>query len=144
MSLTLYCLYTFNFIHTALNVHNPNNTIVNCNFGFLLILDVQNVFNKCSVEKPCEVNAGNCSFDSECRGNLICTQNDCKGSTFSLYSKCCQEPGDDIFYISTWFTNYYKMVDILFYYFLLYIVPKKTSFKECCFIYLEFSVSIEL
>ena len=96
------------------------------------------------MEKPCEVNAGNCSFDSECRGNLICTQNDCKGSTFSLYSKCCQEPGDDIFYISTWFTNYYKMVDILFYYFLLYIVPKKTSFKECCFIYLEFSVSIEL
>ena len=128
MSLTLYCLYTFNCILTALNVHNPNNTIVNCNFGFLLILDVRNVLNKCSVEKPCEVNAGLCSFDNECRGNLICTRNDCEESTFSLYGKCCQEPGDDIFYISTWFTNYYKMVDIFFYYFLLYIVPKKNFF----------------
>merc|ERR1712008_234592 len=53
---------------------------------------VRNVSNKCLAEKPCEVNAGVCTFDDECRGNLICTRNNCKGSTLSLYAKCCQEP----------------------------------------------------
>ena len=67
---------------------------MNWNFGFLLILDVRNVLNKCSAEKPCEVNAGDCSIDNECRGNLICTRNNCEGSTFSLYAKCCQERGE--------------------------------------------------
>ena len=106
---------------------------------FLLISDVRNVLNKCTAEKPCEVNAGDCTFDNECRGNLICTRNNCKGSTVSLYANCCQEPGGDIFYISIWFGNHYKMVDIFFihsyyqkysrllYFCLLYIFPKKNS-----------------
>ena len=94
---------------------------------FLLFSDVRNVLNKCTAEKPCEVNDGDCTFDDECRGNLICTGNNCEGSTMSLYAKCCQEPGGDIFYISIWFGNHYKMVDIFFYSFLLYIFPKKTS-----------------
>ena len=64
---------------------------------FHLNSDVENVLNKCSAEKPCEVNVGNCSFDNECRGHLICTRNNCEGSTLSLYDKCCQEPGNDIF-----------------------------------------------
>ena len=57
---------------------------------FYLILDVQNVSNKCSAENPCEDNSGNCTFDNECWGNLICSN--CEGS-----SLCCQEPGDDKF-----------------------------------------------
>ena len=88
---------------------------------FLLFSDVRNVLNKCTAEKPCEANAGDCTFDDECRGNLICTRNNCKGSTMSLYAKCCQEPGGDIFYISIWFGNHHRMVDIFFYSFLLYI-----------------------
>ena len=72
---------------------------------FLLFSDVRNVLNKCTAEKPCEVNAGDCTFDDECRGNLICTKNNCEGSTLSLNAKCCQEPGGDIFYIIIWFGN---------------------------------------
>ena len=94
---------------------------------FLLFSDVRNVLNKCTAEKPCEANAGGCTFDDECRGNLICTRSNCEGSTMSLYAKCCQEPGGDIFYMSIWFGNHYKMVDIFFYSFLLYIIPKKNS-----------------
>ena len=101
----VYIAYTLsNVVLKTQNFHNPPVTIVNWNFGFLLILDVGNVLKKCSTEKPCEVNAGDCSVDKECRGNLICTRNNCEGSTLSLYAKCCQEPGDDIFYISIWFT----------------------------------------
>ena len=72
--------------------------------------------NKCTAEKPCEVNAGDCTFDDECRGNLICTKNNCEGSTLSLNAKCCQEPGGDIFYIIVWFGNggcFYLFVPII-------------------------------
>ena len=98
---------------------------LNWNFGYLLILDVRNVLKICSVEKPCEVNAGDCSIDNECRGNLICTRDNCEGPRLSLYAKCCQEPGNDMFYIIIYFTNYYKIVNIFFYSSLLCIFPKK-------------------
>ena len=129
MSLTLYCLYTFNCILTALNVHTPNDTIVNCNFGFLLILDVRNVLNKCSFEKPCEVNAGLCSYDNECRGNLICTRNNCEGSTFSLYAKCCQERGEvfGLKIIRNWWIFSLSI--------LIIHISKKTTFKAISIIF---------
>merc|ERR1711935_557530 len=63
-----------------------------CLFSLANCKGVRNVLNKCTAEKPCEVNAGDCTFDNECRGNLICTRNNCEGSTVSLYAKCCQEP----------------------------------------------------
>merc|ERR1712037_677536 len=67
-----------------------------CLFSLANSKDVRNVLNKCTAEKPCEVNAGDCTFDDECRGNLICTKNSCEGSTLSLNAKCCQEPEQPI------------------------------------------------
>jgi len=68
-----------------------------CLFSLANCKDVRNVLNKCTAEKPCEVNAGDCTFDNECRGNLICTRNNCEeGSTVSLYAKCCQKPEQPI------------------------------------------------
>ena len=123
MAYIVYCLYTFNVLLTASNFHNLPDTIVNWNFGFLLILDVRNILNKCSAEKPCEVNAGDCSFDYECRGNLICTENNYKGPMLSIYAKCCQEPGEDIFYISIWLGNYWWIFSLLI---LIIHISKKT------------------
>ena len=114
------------YIPTTSNFHNPTDTNLNWNFGFLLTLDVRNASNKCSAEKPCEVNAGDCTSDNECRGNLICTQNNCEGSALSFSVKCCQEPGDDIFYISIWSRNHYVHIKwwMYIYFFILITFPK--------------------
>merc|ERR1712051_27157 len=73
--------------------------------------DVRNIL--CSAEKPCEVNVGDCSLDNECRGNLICTRNNCEGPRLSLYAKCCQEPGEDIFYLSILLGNHWWILSLL-------------------------------
>ena len=73
--------------------------LILCDWHFLLISDVQNVWNKCSIEIPCEVNRGDCRLDNECKGHLICSRNNNKGSTLPHYANHCKEPGDEIFYI---------------------------------------------
>jgi hypothetical protein len=115
-----------NVVLTTWNFHNPSDTIVNWNFGFLLILDVRNVLNICSAENPCEVNAGDCSLDNECRGNLICSRSNCEGPRLSLYAKCCQEPGEDMFYISIWLGNYWWIFSLLI---LIIHISKKKPLK---------------
>ena len=47
----------------------------------------------CSPETPCMLGEGDCENDSDCNGNLVCGNNNCKqfGSIFHEKDDCCVE-----------------------------------------------------
>ena len=49
----------------------------------------------CSSPQPCEEGQGDCDFNSDCRGNLICGNNNCRqihGNISAATSDCCVKP----------------------------------------------------
>ena len=37
---------------------------------------------------------GDCDWDNDCKGNLVCGSNNCAGSTFDSTDDCCTDPDD--------------------------------------------------
>ena len=45
----------------------------------------------CSSSNQCDVNQGDCDSDNECKGNLVCGDNNCP-SPFPSTADCCENP----------------------------------------------------
>ena len=52
----------------------------------------------CTMDQPCEEGEGDCEDDFECRGDLVCGNNNCKqfGSIFHAKDDCCTRPESKI------------------------------------------------
>ena len=45
----------------------------------------------CTTDAPCEVNEGDCDRDSECKGDLVCGDNNCDQAFTWRFADCCTE-----------------------------------------------------
>ena len=43
----------------------------------------------CTVDKPCGIGEGDCDYNNECTGDLVCGHNSYCGSEFPSGSDCC-------------------------------------------------------
>ena len=50
------------------------------------------VFGCCSFESPCGLAEGDCDYDNECLGGLLCGTNNCFFFLFSYGFDCCYHP----------------------------------------------------
>ena len=49
----------------------------------------------CTIDKPCEVNEGDCDSNDECKNHLFCGSNNCPEYLGFLFSiDCCEPKGD--------------------------------------------------
>ena len=49
----------------------------------------------CTIDKPCEINEGDCDSNDECKSHLFCGLNNCQDSLgFSSSLDCCEPKGD--------------------------------------------------
>ena len=46
----------------------------------------------CTIEQPCKLGEGDCRFNEQCEGNLVCGQDNC-GPGFHNTSDCCEAKG---------------------------------------------------
>ena len=49
------------------------------------------VYSCCSSESPCGLAEGDCDYDDDCLGGLLCGQDTCM-STFEQWVDCCYDP----------------------------------------------------
>lgn len=51
-------------------------------------------WNCCSSSNPCDIGGGDCDYDSDCTGSLICGRDNCRnhavsGSDWPITADCC-------------------------------------------------------
>ena len=65
----------------------------------------------CSYAEPCDLGEGDCDFDWECRGVLVCGRSNCNKGAFNDNSDCCEEREYEAM---TSKKLYSKVIDFLF------------------------------
>jgi hypothetical protein len=73
----LFCLLQYSFILIA-------DGIERCSGG-----TQDQVGSCCTATKPCEVNQGDCDDDEQCKGNLVCGENNCEPKFTWTDADCC-------------------------------------------------------
>ena len=56
---------------------------------YILILGCNGGDACCKPSNQCDAGEGNCNNDNVCKGNLLCGNNNCVGSTFDSTDDCC-------------------------------------------------------
>ena len=55
--------------------------------------------SSCTSTNQCEVGEGDCDSDIDCKGNLVCGEDNCVGGTFESDDDCCDNPtGEHLYY----------------------------------------------
>ena len=50
----------------------------------------------CQPYNQCSIGQGDCDTDEDCKGNLVCGNNNCDGKGFDNTDDCCIEPGNNL------------------------------------------------
>ena len=44
----------------------------------------------CTTNNPCEINQGDCDYDDQCKGDLVCGEDNCGSNFTSTAMDCCE------------------------------------------------------